>query len=361
MTPVAVHQVVSVLEPDDAVGDEVRTLCRALRRRGYRSEVFVALQRPGDEAATRPLDELVAGEAPAAVVYHVATASPATAALAASGFPLVVVYHDVTPPQWFWGIDRGHFAGCATALEELRQLRVVTRLAVAHSEYSRRDLDDLGFNATAVVPLALRPLPADAPGGPLHEEAAAAPTLLTVGRVAPNKCLEDCVRLLHVYRRGIDPRARLWIVGDDGRLPRYREAVAALVADLGETRWVRWLGRLATSDLRDCYAGCTVYLSMSEHEGFGAPLVEAMQAGLPVVAYDAGAVAETLGGAGVLLRAKHLRLAAELVARLAADTPWRRRCVAAGRRRAADLDGSRAADRFCDLLLDVGVPHASPP
>lgn len=366
---VAVHQVVSVLEDADAIGDEVRTLRRGLRRRGYASEIFVALRRPGQDEV-RPLEELLEGPRPAAVLYHFATASVATTALAASGLPVVLVYHDVTPAEWFWGIDLAHYRGCALARDDVEALRGRTRLAIADSEFSRLALENLGFSPTLSVPLALRPLPPLSPSPPapgetdrghsLLAEARAAPTLLTVGRVAPNKCLEDCIRLVHAYRRAVDPRARLWLVGDDRRLPRYRDALQALVADLGETLAVRWLGRISEAELAACYAGCSLYVSMSEHEGFGGPLVEAMRAGLPVLAYDGGAVAETLGGAGIVVGTKDPLTLAEIAARLVRDTPLRRRCIAAGLRRAADLDCDLAIDRLCSALVGIGVPQPCP-
>ena len=354
---VGVHQVVAVLERADAVGDEIRALRAALRARGYASDVFAPLRRPGGEADVADLDALLTGPAPAAVLYHFATASPATARLVASDLPLVLIHHNITPPHFFWGVDVAHHEGCRAAIDELPWLRDRVLLAVGHSEFTRRHLETLGFRRTAAVPLMLgeQPQP-ELPPGRLRDEIAAAPTLLSVGRIAPNKRLEDTVRLLHAYRQGVEPRARLWIVGDGSRLPRYRQAVERLVLDLGEQRAVRWLGRLDTDDLRDCYAGAAAYVSMSEHEGFGGPLLEAMQAGLPVIAYDAGATAETLGGAGVVVRAKQPLVMAELLARLVADTPLRRHAVAEGRRRAAALAPQHSIDALVRLLGSAGVP-----
>src|SRR5207302_1441148 len=154
---------------------------------------------------------LLTGPPPAAVLYRSATASPATARLVASDLPLVLIHHNITPPHFFWGVDVAHHEGCRAAIDELPWLRDRVLLAVGHSEFTRRHLETLGFRRTAAVPLMLgeQPQP-ELPPGRLRDEIAAAPTLLSVGRIAPNKRLEDTVRLLHAYRQGVEPRARLW-------------------------------------------------------------------------------------------------------------------------------------------------------
>jgi glycosyltransferase involved in cell wall biosynthesis len=77
------------------------------------------------------------------------------------------------------------------------------------------------------------------------------------------------------------------------------------------------------------------------------PLLEAMAAGVPVAAYDAGAVAETLGGAGLLLSDKHPELLAELLGQLSSESALRSAVLAAQARRVAEL---RAVDQRALLL-----------
>jgi glycosyltransferase involved in cell wall biosynthesis len=187
------------------------------------------------------------------------------------------------------------------------------------------------------------------------------PTLLTVGRVAPNKRIEDCIRLLAAYRRGVDPRARLWIVGDDRRIPAYRGALGRLVRELDLAGAspdafdapVRFLGRVSQAALIDCYRGALAYVSMSEHEGFGVPLLEAMICELPVLAHAAAAVPDTLDGAGILLQDKDFPLGAEALSAVLLDALALERLRAAGRRRAAELSPQRTLDHLVELLEGV--------
>jgi L-malate glycosyltransferase len=365
----AVHQVVPVLLKADAIGDETRAIRDGLCARGFESEVF-ALAQEGEapanlDASALPLQALLrARPRPAAVLYHFALGSSATAALVASGLPLVLIHHNVTPPRFFDLIDSRHEATMRVAEEELPGLRGNVALALGDSEYSRRELDAMGFAPTGVLPILLD----DAPyrrhrPGPLHEEMLRTPTLLTVGRVAPNKCIEDCIRFLAAYRRGVEPAARLWIAGDDNRLPAYRGALGRLVRELklgglspeAFDAPVRFLGRVSQEELLDCYHGAMAYVSMSEHEGFGVPLLEAMLCDLPILAYATTAVPFTLGDAGLQVRSKDFPLMAELLGSLLLDALALQRHREAGSRRAAELAPERILDHLVELLASIGV------
>ena len=359
----AVHQVVSTLEPGDAVGNEVLLLQRHLHAAGYAGDVFVAHRSGREPAAVRDLDALLESTPPPhAVLYHFATASTASERLAGAALPLVLVYHNVTPASFFWGVDRAHHDACVGAVDELRALRPSVRLAVAHSEFSRGELVALGYQHTVSVPLLLDVADIDAPHhGPLYGEATGgAPVLLSVGRVAPNKCLEDTLRLQCALRRdGRD--VRLWLAGDSTRLPAYSDGLHDMAGRLGIADSVRWLGAVSRSELVDCYRGAAVYVSMSEHEGFGGTLVEAMRAGTPVVAFDAGAVAETVDGGGILLRRKHIPVAAEMVGAVLDDDRLRRALGDAGQRRAAELEPATAFAQLLHALHGAGLVEQAAP
>jgi len=355
----AIHQAVPVLLHADAIGDETRAIRDGLRARGFESEVFILPQdrpAPNLDATARPIAELLDGAPPASVVYHYAVASPATPLLVQSGLPLVLIHHNVTPARWFHMIDPAHEAGMAAAAADLALLPDHTALALGDSEYTRRELEAMGFSPTGVLPIVLDqgPYRRHRPG-PLHHEIAAAPTLLTVGRVAPNKCIEDCIRLVAAYRAGVDPRARLWVVGDADRLPVYRDALLRLVHRLQLEDGVRFLGRVSQQDLVDCYRGAAAYVSMSEHEGFCVPLLEAMVCELPILAYPSSAVPFTLGEAGLQIAPKDFPLMAEALGILLGDAVALADHLERGRRRAEELAPERALDDLVAQLASIGI------
>jgi glycosyltransferase involved in cell wall biosynthesis len=175
---------------------------------------------------------------------------------------------------------------------------------------------------------------------------------LSVGRLAPNKAHEQTIAAIFVARATSDPDARLLLVGSPSQ-PAYARALHRYVAALGLTDSIEFVSDITDAELAAYYRYADLLVMLSDHEGFGVPLVEAMREGLPIVAYDAGAVRETLDGAGVLLTEKHPRYVAAEVSRLMADPEEQRRLVAAGRARFEGLGLDNAAEALVEAVRGV--------
>ena len=252
-------------------------------------------------------------------------------------------YHNVTPASFFAPYDPALFRLAALARQELATLVGRVDLALGVSEYNRQELEALGFAPTGVLPLAVDTVahhPAASDGRRsseiLDDEFV---NFLFVGRIAPNKKIEDHIRLAEHYKRYVDAFYRFIFVGRYDAVPRYYATIRALMAEyrLLNERFV-FTGPVPDEELAVYYRHAAVYISLSEHEGFCAPLLEAMAADVPVLAYAAAAVPETLGGAGVQFAPKDLEYAAELarrarVRRRPAGRRHRRPAPAAGRLR----------------------------
>jgi glycosyltransferase involved in cell wall biosynthesis len=172
-----------------------------------------------------------------------------------------------------------------------------------------------------------------------------------VGRIVPNKKIEDHIRLAEVYKRYVDSFYRFIFVGRYDGVPAYYAQVRALVSELKMLPDRFWFtGPVPDADLAAFYRWADAYVSLSEHEGFCVPLVEAMAADVPVLAYAAGAVPETLGGAGLLFAPKDLEVAAEMLGMLVYDRPLRAQVIAGQRRRLGDFAPARIEAQLREVL-----------
>jgi glycosyltransferase involved in cell wall biosynthesis len=153
--------------------------------------------------------------------------------------------------------------------------------------------------------------------------------VLFVGRVARNKRQDRVMETFDQYWRCINRHSSLWLVGNDTNDPDYRAELARLHASLASGDHIHFTGKVPDDTLRAFYRGCHVFLCASEHEGFCMPIAQAMAAGLPVIALAAGAVPETLGGAGLLVHTWDTPRVAELL-HLVTDphSAWRSRVIA---------------------------------
>ncbi len=376
-----VHQFVPMLHLGDAVGQHTEELQALLRRLGVRSEIYVELEDPETGHLTRHMDRYAVDAAPGdLLVYQLATASDMAGWLASRQEPLVVNYHNLTPPELIAPWDNGLARHQVRATGERDRLAGRSVLGVAVSEVNRADLVAAGYRATAVVPPIVRLIDGcgaadlDAggrAGGPpevgtertevgaegteVGAEGAARPRRrgarwLSVGRLAPNKALEHAMVSLLAYRMRHDPDAELVIAGRPA-FPAYARALRRFAAELGLARAVHFEGRVSDRTLAGLYRSADVLVVVSAHEGFCLPVVEAMAHRLPVVALARGALPEVLGGAGVLLDEPDPLTVADAVWTLQSDKAARARAVANGCDRMVSLGLAGAGRRLVDLLL----------
>ena len=279
------------------------------------------------------------------VILHYALPSPMTDHLRSFAGRRVLLHHNITPPEFFASWDPEMVRICALGREQVASLRGDVDMALADSEFSRRELEEAGFARTGVLPIFMDFARYREPPSPvlLRQLDDERTNVLFVGRLAPNKRQEDLVRLASYWKRFLSPAIRLVLVG---RPPRratghgrpvkahYFDALQAFAYEEGLTpEEVLFAGHVDHDELLACYATASVFVSMSEHEGFGVPLVEAMLMGVPVLARRAAAVGFTLGEGGVTFEGEGLPAVAEMAHRLATDDELRSRVLAAQRRR----------------------------
>jgi len=228
-------------------------------------------------------------------------------------------------------------------------------LAVAVSAYNERELVDAGFATTTVAPVLVdldeldREVDPEALARLQEAKANGGSDWLFVGRLAPNKAQHDLVKALAVYRRLYDPRARLHLVGGSSSAA-YDTALASYVAALGLEGAVDLAGSVAPGVLAAHYRAADVFVCLSEHEGFCVPLLEAFHHRLPVVAFAAAAVPETLGRAGVLLASKAPATVAAAIHRVVGDPALADTLATAGAARLEDFRLERARARFAEVV-----------
>jgi glycosyltransferase involved in cell wall biosynthesis len=348
-----INQWVPAAHRGDAIGDSARRVRSILRQLGHQSEIFAMTIDEDLRGDVLPFSDPAARTGDV-TIFHFALPSPMTEAFASLPGRRVLQYHNITPAHFFAAYDPQLFRLAALGRRELATLAGRVDLALGDSDFNRQELESLGFRPTAVLPIAVdTERITSAPRRPALEKILSDGliNILFVGRIVPNKRIEDHIRLAEVYKRYVDSYYRFVFVGRYDGLPRYYAQVRALIAEyrmLPDRFW--FTGPVPDDDLAAFYRWADAYVSLSEHEGFCVPLIEAMAADVPVLAYAAGAVPETLGGAGVLFAPKDLELAAEALGMLVYDRPFRESVLTGQRRRLEDFSSSRVGQRLRDVV-----------
>jgi glycosyltransferase involved in cell wall biosynthesis len=357
-----VNQWVPAAHQGDAIGDSARHMQVLLRRMGHISELYALTIDDELRGDVRPFADPASMQGDL-TIFHFVLPSPMTEAFARLPHGRLLQYHNVTPASYFAPYDPALFRLASIARHELSTLVGQVDLALGVSDYNRRELEALGFESTGVLPLAVnlarvtQPVRRPALEKILDDDFV---NFLFVGRIAPNKKIEDHIRLAEHYKRYVDAHYRFIFVGKYDAVPRYYATIRALMSEyqLLNERFI-FTGPVPDEDLAVYYRHAAVYISLSEHEGFCAPLLEAMAADVPVLAYAAAAVPETLGGAGVQFAPKDMEYAAELLGALAFDDDLRGQVIAGQRRRLADFGDARIERELAAIVAQTSVGDAS--
>ena len=353
-----INQWVPAAHRGDAIGDSARRVRDLLRTAGHDSEIYALSIDDDLRGEVLPFADASASRGEI-TIFHFALPSPMTEAFAALSGHRVLQYHNITPASFFAPYDPQLFRLAALGRQELRTLVGRVDLALGDSEFNRQELENMGFTNTAVMPIAVNfERLTEAPRRPALEKVLAdgPVNILFVGRLVPNKRIEDHIRLAEMYKRYVDSWYRFIFVGRYDGVPRYYSMIRAMLVEyrMLPDRFV-FTGGVPDADLAAYYRWADAYVSLSEHEGFCVPLLESMAMDVPVLAYAAGAVPETLGGAGVLFSPKDLEFAAEMLGTLIYDRPVRDRVLEGQRRRVREFAADRIDSRLKNVLASLGA------
>src|SRR6478609_1435746 len=351
---VIVNQWVPAAHKGDAIGDSARRVRALLREMGHQSDLYAMTM--DDDLRGDVMEWTEPGATRGDLtIFHFALVSPMTPAFAKLNSGRVLQYHNVTPAHFFAGYDAGIYRLAMLGREDLKSLVGHTEKALGDSEYNRKELEDLGFANTGVFPIAVDTARiTNAPRRPALEEVLNEEgwtNFLFVGRIVPNKKIEDHIKLAEHYKRYVDEQYRFVFVGKTDATPKYYAAIRAMLERyrMPQGRFI-FTGPVPDEDLAAYYRTASVYISLSEHEGFCVPLLEAMAADVPVLAYSAAAVPDTLGGAGVQFAPKDLEYAAELLGELAFNDDLRASVIAGQRRRLEDFGDARVSRELTSII-----------
>jgi L-malate glycosyltransferase len=352
-----VHQMVARMETGDAVSNQALAIHEILQGWDIESRIFAHDM----EAPCRRVASLDSEYKPYMnhpedlLIYHFSIYCENNELFLKSRNHKMLIYHNITPAEFFDGFFQQAADHCRQGRGLLPLLRD-SDLGVGVSDFNRRELVEAGFDEekTRVLPILPRVDRLDSlPIEPIMERrfADGKVNFLFVGRVVPNKKLEDVIKLFYTYHRGVNACSRLLIAGT--MLSTYCSALQAMVDRMGIEERVHFLGKVGDSSLKSLYRVADYYVSMSEHEGFCVPLLEAFHFGVPVLAYDAGAIAETMGGAGVLFEEKDYPLLAEFVDRLERDAFLRQRIIEAQRKRLEEFTIDSFKETLGKLIAEL--------
>ena len=342
-----VHHFTATLSIRDAVSYHTLAVDDLLREMSVETALYAQSIHPDLKDRAFDFRDHADHDPPDLLLYQTSTGSPVADYLLGRPEPLILNYHNLTPAAMFDPWEPHVGAELDHGRRQIARLAQRAVRGLADSQFNGDELTALGLDDVRVVPVLF-----ETPSirGSDNATLGHPPTVLFVGRLAPNKCHEDLIAAMAVLRDRI-PNAGLVLIGVASS-PRYETALRALADEICPGG-VEFVGSITEAELSAWYRKADVFLCLSEHEGFCVPLIEAMAAGVPVVAFGAAAVPETVGDAALLLDSKAPGAVAAAVERVFLDERLRIALGKAGNQRSAAFNWSVSRPIMQRELADI--------
>ncbi len=352
MSQKVLHQLLPGVGPFDAVTDHAILLRSWLQEIGFQSVIYAGRIEEGTDEFIRPLADFQWQPENPFVIYHHSIGTPIVDRLKEWQARVIMIYHNVTPPEFLGNVHQILSHTTHLGKSQLNDLKFMTAHTFADSLFNQKELLQLGYQNTSLLNLPFNPANYQLPPNPqILSSKPPGPHLLFVGRIFPNKKQGDLIKLLACYQK-INPQAHLTLVGRPA-LDSYFEWLKQLVIYLDLEGFVSFPGLVEQADLIAYYQTADLYVSMSEHEGLGKPLLESMYFNLPILAYGSTAVPDTLGNAGALFYEKRFTQLAELVDRMINDQSLRQRQQERQKIRLNDFLDVNVRSKFIETLQHI--------
>ena len=313
---IEIHQIHPSVSYGDAIGNEMIVIRDILRGLGYRSDIYAQFIDPKMKDIL-PYEKYKNSSDPNNILiihYSIGYGDKLLDFVKSLPDKKLMIYHNITPPEFFHGINPEYERLTKAGRIELASIRGIIDLALGDSEYNRKELNSLGYRNTGVLPIVIDfekyNTPADDIIVKKYDDDYT--NILFVGRVSPNKKFEDVIKSFYYYKKYINQKSRLFMVGSSTGMDKYSNYLKLLVDKLGIND-VYFIGHIKFEELMAYYKLADAFLCMSEHEGFCVPLIECMYFKIPIIAYNSSAIPYTLGDSGILVDDKDHKEIAELI------------------------------------------------
>lgn len=348
-----VFQLLITLAFGDAVSNDALALEKAISSMGYKTKIYTLNADPRLPADSWvSLKKMPSVKSSDVIIYHMAIGTELNYTFGNYNCRKIMVYHNVTPPEFFLGYSKESEKLCIEGLEGVKHLSDKVSYCLADSSFNKEQLILMGYKCRIDVLPILIPF-SDYDKQPNYEivnkYSDEYTNIIFTGRIAPNKKQEDIISSFYYYKKYINPKSRLFLVGSYKGMEKYYTKLRMFVDEL-ELQDVYFTGHIKFADILAYYKLADVFLCMSEHEGFCVPLVEAMYFDIPIIAYHSTAIGDTLGNSGILLEEKDSKIAAEMINLIVTNNNLRTKVLENQRIRLKDFSHDLITQKFKDYL-----------
>jgi len=312
---IKIIQIVPTISYGDAVSNDVINIDNCLKKNGYDSYIYSTGIDKRLKDRVLLYKDLKKTHKDDVIIYHKAIGSDISFQLKSFKGTKVVRYHNITPKEYLVKYNRELGKAIDYGRDGLLALSNYADYSFAVSEYNAKELEDLNYKNINVLPILIpfEDYEKEPDKKTIEKYSDGKKNILFVGRIVPNKTQEDIIKSFYYYKKYVNKESRLILVGNDGGFENYSDLLKKLIKELELEKDVVFPGHISFAEILAFYRIADLFLCMSEHEGFGVPLVESMFFKVPILAYNSSAIKDTMGNSGVIVNKKDYFLISELM------------------------------------------------
>lgn len=348
-------QVLPTLAFGDAVGNDTLALMQVIKEMGYETGIYAeSIDKRLDDKLIKPIYKIPYLKPEDVMIYHMSIGTEFNYHISEFKCRKIMVYHNVTPPEFLEPFNPFTAEACRIGVRDAKYLSDKFDYCFADSEYNKQELIKMQYRCKIDILPVLIPFedylkePSKKILKRFNDDYV---NILFTGRIVPNKKQEDLIKTFYYYKKYINPKSRLILVGSYYGMENYYHSLKAFIEKL-KLEDVYFTGHIKFNEILSYYSLADVFLCMSEHEGFCVPLAEAMQFKIPIIAYDSSAIKGTLGGSGILLKNKDFKAAAEMIDKLLKDTELKNKVIYNQNIRLKDFKHEVIKQQFISYMND---------
>lgn len=345
-------QFFSSLSYGDAIGNDILALDAIIKEKGFQTKIYAEKidKRISSELASN-ISEYTADPSDL-LILHIGGATKLNEWIKDIKCKKVMIYHNITPPEFFEEYNKKSAEYCKRGLKEVESLNKTFDMVLSCSDFNKQNLLDMGYTCEInVLPILIpfddyKKTPAQAVIDKYNDDFT---NIIFLGRLVPNKKQEHVLEAFSEYQKKFNRKSRLFLVGNPTGCENYSEKLKEYAKKL-DLKNVIFTGHTRFDEILAYYKVSDLFLCMSEHEGFCVPLVEAMFFDLPIVAYASSAIPWTLNGSGFLLKEKTPALTAGVMNKILTDSSLKEKILKNQHERLSDFNHDKVAEQFWNYI-----------
>ena len=323
-----IHQILVTMETKDAISNEAITIKNILKKMGYNSQIYAQIINPELKYKVRKYTDYKKHGPNDIIIYHHSIGIDFLDLIKNLDCKVIMIYHNITPPEFFLGINEKLACLCRLGIHQLEELKNLVNVVVTKSEFSKNDLVKLGYQNVQVMSMLLDKKKYEKePIKNFISKYQNSINILHVGRLTKHKQVDEIIKIFHYYNDKINPNSNLFLVGRPVNFSdMYYLSLKSLVKK-EKIKNVHFITNADDKKLITYYSLADVFITMSQHEGFCVPLVEAMMFKVPIIANNSSAIPYTLGEGGVLINNETYEEVAKIIEKITDDKTFRNQLI----------------------------------